>query len=80
MIVISSYGLSALFALAFSIVCTTSSPDNTLPKIVCLLSSQGVAVVVMKNCDPLVPGPALAILTVYGLKENKSVIITLGGA
>ena len=74
MILISSYGLSALFALAFSIACTTSSPDNTLPKIVCLLSSQGVVVVVMKNCDPLVPGPALAILTVYGLAEHKSVI------
>ncbi len=32
---------------------------------VCFPSSQGVASVVMKNCEPLVLGPALAILRVY---------------
>src|ERR1700739_1398417 len=42
----------------------------------CFLSNQGVFSVVMKNCEPLVFGPALAILTVYGLScfrdENSS--------
>src|SRR3954447_2295782 len=33
----------------------------TSPKIECLLSSQGVATWVMKNCDPLELGPELAI-------------------
>ena len=46
---------------------TTSRPDNTRPNIVCFPSSHGVAVVVMKNCDPFVLGPAFAMLTVYGL-------------
>ena len=67
MILISSYGLSILFVFTFSMACTTSSPDNTRPKIVCFLSSHGVAFVVMKNCEPFVPGPAFAMLTVYGL-------------
>lgn len=66
-ILISSNGLSTLFTLTFSIVWTTSSPEKTRPNIVCFLSSHGVAVVVMKNCEPFVPGPALAMLTVYGL-------------
>jgi hypothetical protein len=63
-ILMSSYGLSALFVLTFSMAWTTSSPDSTRPNIVCFLSSQGVAVVVMKNCDPFELGPALAMLTV----------------
>jgi hypothetical protein len=70
MILISSKGLSVLLAFAFSIACTTSSPDKTRPKIVCFLSSQGVVVVVIKNWEPLVFGPALAILTVYGLLKH----------
>ena len=64
MILISSYGLSTLLVFTFSMVCTTSRPDSTRPNIVCFLSSQGVAFVVMKNWDPFVPGPALAMLTV----------------
>jgi len=28
---------------------------------VCFMFSQGVGATVMKNCEPLVPGPALAI-------------------
>ena len=44
-----------------SIALTTSlKPSNTHPKTVCLPSRCGVTSVVMKNCDPLVPGPALA--------------------
>ena len=33
----------------------------TSPKIVCLKFSQVVGATVMKNCEPFVPGPALAI-------------------
>ena len=37
-------------------------PDVTSPKTVCLPSSQGAAsIVTMKNCEPLVFGPELAI-------------------
>ena len=45
-----------------SIASTASIPSTTLPKTVCLPSSQGAAsVVTMKNCEPFVFGPALAI-------------------
>ena len=37
------------------------SASATSPKMVCLFVSHGVADTVMKNCDPLVPGPAFAI-------------------
>ena len=37
------------------------SMANAGPNTTCLPSSHGVSTVVMKNCDPLVPGPALAI-------------------
>src|SRR5205085_4266268 len=40
---------------------TTSCPSITRPKTLCLPSSHGVATWVMKNCEPLVFGPALAI-------------------
>ena len=41
---------------------TTSMPSVTSPNTVCLPSSHGAAAVVtMKNCEPLVSGPALAI-------------------
>ena len=42
---------------AASIASTTlrESSSTTLPKMVCLPCSQGVATVVMKNCEPLVP-------------------------
>ena len=40
--------------------------QRTRPKTVCLLSSQGVGTVVMKNWDPLVPGPELAMESVKG--------------
>ena len=43
-----------------SILWTTSSPSTTAPKTTCLPSSQSVLDVQMKNCEPLVPGPALA--------------------
>ena len=51
--------------------CTTSIPFITLAKTVCLLSSQGVATVVIKNWDPLLFGPAFAIDTVKGLSCRK---------
>ena len=44
-----------------SIARTTSMPSTTDPKTTCLPSSHAVLEVQMKNCDPLVPGPALAM-------------------
>merc|ERR1712127_38410 len=44
-----------------SICLTTSMPSTTPPNTTCLPSSHGHGTVVKKNCDPLVPGPALAI-------------------
>ena len=63
MILISSSGFS-LYTRVFSILWMTSSPWMALPKIVCLLSSHLVTSVVIKNCEPLVFGPAFAMLTV----------------
>jgi hypothetical protein len=51
--------------------CTTSIPFATLPNTVCLLSSHGVATVVIKNWEPFVFGPAFAIDTVKGLSCRK---------
>ena len=48
------------------IASTTSWPSITWPKTECLPSSQGVATCVMKNCEPLVFGPALAIESTPG--------------
>ena len=42
------------------ILSTTSAPPMTSPKIVCLPFSHGVGPTVIKNCEPLVPGPAFA--------------------
>lgn len=39
---------------------TMSMPETTSPKTTCLPSSHEVTMVVMKNWDPLVLGPALA--------------------
>merc|ERR1711976_785948 len=44
-----------------SIFLTTSIPSVTLPNTTCFPSSQLVFTVHKKNCDPFVPGPALAI-------------------
>ena len=61
-----SSGASFFPVLLLSIAWTTSAPLTTRPKTVCLPSSQGVGTVVMKNCEPLVCGPALAIERVNG--------------
>ena len=60
---ISSTGLSPLRVGAVAMASTTAllSSSATSPKIVCLKLSQVVGLTVMKNCDPLVPGPALAM-------------------
>ena len=74
-IFISSIGLSVLFTLTFSILWMTSNPATALPKMVCFLSNQGVAVVVMNHWEPLWFGwPGLAIETVYGLVKTLSVM------
>ena len=65
-ILTSSKGLSFLSVRTFSSAMTTSEPLVTRPKTVCLPSSRGIAAVVMKNCEPLVLGPQLAIDTVNG--------------
>jgi hypothetical protein len=39
---------------------TQLMPFMTLPNTTCLPSRWGVSVVVMKNCEPFVPGPAVA--------------------
>lgn len=44
----------------------TEAGAITRPNTVCLLSSHGVGTVVMKNCEPFVFGPALAIESVNG--------------
>jgi len=44
-----------------SMALTTSMPLVTEPKTTCLPSSQSVLTVHKKNCEPFVPGPALAI-------------------
>jgi len=48
---------------------TTSCPSTTSPKIVCLPVSQSVGPTVMKNCEPLVFGPALAMASLPGLSN-----------
>src|SRR6478735_1189280 len=67
-----------------AIASTTSREawSETSPKIVCLKFSQGVAPTVMKNCEPLVPGPALAVAGVVGLGalgQADEVVDGLGG-
>ena len=45
---------------------TTSMPSTTVPNTTWRPFNHGVAVVVMKNCDPLVLGPALAMESTPG--------------
>ena len=45
----------------FSIFWTTEIPEITFPKTTCFPSSQSVFSVVMKNWEPFVPGPELAM-------------------
>ena len=53
----------------FTIFSTTSWPSTTSPKMVCLPVSHGVGATVMKNCEPLVFGPAFAIASLPGLSN-----------
>ena len=57
-----------------SIAVTTArdSSSATTPKMVCLACNQGVGAVVMKNCDPFVPGPAFAIANMNGCEKLSS--------
>lgn len=64
MIVTSFTGLSCASVLTNPICLTTLIPSLTRPKIVCLPSRWGVGASVMKNCDPLVLGPELAMLRI----------------
>lgn len=60
-----SSGRSNFAVRAPSILWTTSNPAVTRPNTVCLPSKCGVSAVVMKNCEPLVFGPAFAMASVY---------------
>src|SRR5712664_4932083 len=53
---------------SFEIFSATSWPTTTSPKIVCLLSSHGVAATVTKNWLPFVPGPELAMESLPALE------------
>ena len=59
----SDSGRSRRSVWVLAILSTTArdSASATSPKIVCLRLRCGVGPTVMKNCEPLVPGPALAI-------------------
>jgi len=70
--VTSSTGRSWLPVFTWVIASTTSAPLMTSPKIVCLPLSQGVGATVMKNCEPLVPGPAFAMASRYGRLKARS--------
>src|SRR5690606_15280652 len=56
-----SSGLSIWSVATSEMATTTSLPSTTSPKIVCRPLSQSVVPTVMKNWDPLLFGPALAI-------------------
>src|SRR5262249_16596023 len=72
-------GLSGASVGAASIESPASIPDTTVPKTVCLPSSQEASsTVTMKNCEPLVFGPALAIAsaprtTLWSLNSSSNV-------
>lgn len=69
----SSYGLSVLgLVLTLLMFCTTSMPLTTLPNTVCLLSSQGAGITVMKNCDPGDEQSATLVSTVQPVARQKS--------
>lgn len=61
-----AFGLPLSVPMA-STALTTSIPSMTSPNTVCFPSSHGVVTVVMKNCDPFVLGPALAMDSKPGL-------------
>ena len=62
-------GLSSESRGTFDIASTMSCPVTTSPKMVCLPFSHGVGATVMKNCDPLVFGPELAMARIPGLSN-----------
>lgn len=64
MIFTSSSGRFSAPVLTKPIFCTTRMPLLTLPKMVCLPSNHGVGASVMKNCEPFVLGPELAMLRI----------------
>ena len=60
-ILTSATGLSVAVVCTFPIFCTTDIPFATRPKIECFPSRKGVGARVMKNWEPFVSGPELAI-------------------
>jgi len=74
LITTSSDGRSNRSVEVRSIPSTTSRDawSATSPKMVCLKVRCGCGPTVMKNCEPLVPGPALAMASRYGLLNASS--------
>ena len=64
----------------WTIFFTTSMPATTLPKIEYAPFRFGVAAIVMKNCDPLVFGPALAMPTIPSASYLRSLAISFGNS
>src|SRR5215475_8019230 len=65
-------GFSGLFwrsAATLEILSAMLWPSTTSPKMVCLPVSHVVGATVMKNCEPLVFGPALAMASLPGLSK-----------
>src|SRR5215469_17053967 len=62
-------GLSCVLRATLEILSTTSCPSTTSPKMVCLPVSHDVGATVMKNWQPLVLGPELAIASLPGLSK-----------
>ena len=72
LMITGSTGLSLRPVFTLPIFSTTSIPCTTVPKIVCLLSSQSVGPKVMKNWEPPVFGPRLAMARTPILLKCKS--------
>src|SRR5215472_6405660 len=65
----SFLGRSCAPRAAVEILSTMSCPSMTSPKIVCFPVSHSVGATVMKNCEPLVFGPALAMASLPFLSK-----------
>ena len=58
--------MAPVLVVAMASMTFCESASATFPKMVCRLFRCGVGPTVTKNCEPLVPGPALAMASRYG--------------
>ena len=61
-----------VFVLPMASTTFCDAASFTSPKMVCLRLSQVVGATVIKNCEPLVPGPEFAIARMYGRSKTSS--------